>query len=141
LINAKEKEHEAIKLTGDNRELMETAIQKWTKVANDVSKADFSSHYRGALACKDKWQTLFADFKKISDYKGATGNSEDYFHMANKRRKELTLPPNFCSSHFWEMEKFLGQRPCLNPPRQVDSFINDDDDIQSTEDLVRYCAA
>ena len=141
LIHAKEKEHEALKLTGDSRELMESATQKWTKVATDVSKAGFSSHFRGALACKDKWQTLFADFKKISDYKGATGNREDYFHMANKRRKELTLPPNFCASHFREMEKFLSQRPCMNPPRQVDSFFEEDDDFQSTEDLARYCAA
>ena len=29
----------------------------------------------------------------------------------------------------------------MNPPRQVDSFIDDDDDFQSTEDLARYCAA
>jgi hypothetical protein len=129
LINAKEKEHEALKLAPDSRDLMESATQKWTKVANDVSKAGFSAHYRGALACKDKWQTLFADYKKISDYKGATGNREDYFYMGSKRRKELTLPPNFCASHYREMEKFLSQRPCLNPPRQVDSFMDDDDDF------------
>jgi hypothetical protein len=97
-------------------------------------------HERGPSACKDKWQTLFADFKKISDYKSATGSHEDYFHMPTKRRKDLTLPANFCSTHYREMEKFLSQRPCLNPPWQRDSFGFEDDDIHSTEDLARYCS-
>jgi hypothetical protein len=140
LINAKEKEHEASKLAADSRQLIESATQKWTKIATDISKAGFSTHYRGAMACKDKWQTLFTDFKKICDYKAATGSREDYFHMGSKRRNELTLPPNFCSSHFREMEKFLSQQPCLNPPCQVDSFIDKDNDFQSTEELARFCA-
>jgi hypothetical protein len=92
------------------------------------------------MVCKDKWQTLFADYKKINDYRSATGNTEDYFHMSGKRRKELTLPLNFCSSHFREMEKFLSQRPCLNPPRQWDSFTVEVGDLQSTEDLACFCA-
>jgi hypothetical protein len=74
---------------------METATQKWTKIATNVSTTSFSTHFRGAMACKDKWQTLLADYKKISDYRGATGNREDYFHMPGKQRKELTLPMNF----------------------------------------------
>ena len=61
--------------------------------------------------------------------------------MANKCRKELSLLPNFYAFHFREMEKFLSQRPCMNPPRQLDSFIDDDDDFQSTENLVHYCGA
>jgi hypothetical protein len=55
LINAKEKEHDAMKLSGDKRDLMQTASQKWIKAASDVSNAGFSVHYRGAIACKDKW--------------------------------------------------------------------------------------
>ena len=114
-------------------------MQKLTKIDTNVSKAGFFVHYRGAMACKEKWQTFFADFKKIYDYKSTTGSREDYFHMGSKRRKELTLPPNFYSSHFLEMEKFLSQQPCLNPPCQVDSFIDEDDDFQSTEELSKFC--
>ena len=140
LINAKEAEHEAIKLCGDNRDLMHTSTQKWEKIAIAVSKARFSIHERGASACKDKWQILMADFKKINDYKAVTGSTEDYFHMFAKRRKELTLPTNFCSMHYMEMERFLSQRPCMNPPRQHDTFCMEEEDIQSTEDLARYYA-
>jgi hypothetical protein len=48
------------------------------------------------MGCKDKWQVLFSDYKKIGDYKNGTGNSEDYFRMSSRRRKELNLPSNFC---------------------------------------------
>jgi hypothetical protein len=140
LIKTKEAEHEAFKLCGDSRDLMQTATQKWEKVATDVSKARISVHKQGASTCKDKWQTLLADFKKISDYNAATRSAEDYFHMSGKRRKELTLPSNFCSAQYREMAKFLSQRPCLNPPRQWKTFSMEEEDIQSTEDLVRYCA-
>jgi hypothetical protein len=140
LINAKEAEHDTLKLCADSRDLMQTATQKWEKVASDISKAGFSVHHRGAAACQDKWQTLFGDFNKISDYNTATGSREDYFHMPAKRRKELTLPANFCGSHYREMERFLNQRPCLNPPCQWDSFALEDNDINSTEDLARFCS-
>jgi hypothetical protein len=111
------------------------------KVASDVSNARFSVYYRRTAACKDKWQTLFADYKKISGYKAPTRSREDSFHIASKRHKELTLPPNFCSGHYREMEKFLNQRPCLNPPRQHDSFIDEDDTVHSTEEFAKFCAA
>jgi hypothetical protein len=66
---------------------------------------------------------------------------EDYFHMASKRRKDPNLPPNFCSAHYREMEFFLSQRLCLNPPRQRDSFTNEDNNVPSTEELAMFCAA
>jgi ribonuclease HI len=84
LIYLKEKEHESLKLAPDSQDLMESATKKWTRIVTDVSNAEFSAHYRGPIACKDKWQTLFADYKKISDYKAAIGSTEDYFHMASK---------------------------------------------------------
>jgi hypothetical protein len=64
----------------------------------------------------DKWQTLLSEYKKIFDYKGRTSNNEDYFRMASKHRKELGLLANFCSTQDRDMERFLSQRPCLNPP-------------------------
>jgi hypothetical protein len=90
LIHAKEEEHELTKLTTDSREKMDTAMTKWSRIAHDIGKAGFSNFYCGPIACKDKWQSLFGDYKKIKDYCSATGNNEDYFHMSSKRRKELT---------------------------------------------------
>jgi hypothetical protein len=53
------------------------AVVKWTGVANDVAMAGFSVHFRGPKRCKDKWQVLFSDYKKISDYKSGTGHNEE----------------------------------------------------------------
>jgi hypothetical protein len=96
LIHAKQKEHDNQHLTGDSRDQMESAIAKWTKIASDVAQAGFSTHYRGPMACKNKWQVFFSDYKKIMDYRKGTGHNEDYFRMGSRRRKEVNLPPNFC---------------------------------------------
>jgi hypothetical protein len=61
LIHAKEKEHKTYKLTTNPRENMETAAVKWTRISEDVARAGFSNYYRGPIACKDKWQSLFSD--------------------------------------------------------------------------------
>jgi hypothetical protein len=73
---------------------------------------------------------------------GATSNSEDYFQMSSKRRKELTLPTCFWRSQFNEMDSFLKERPCLNLPYQRDlmgdsnhPFLSEDcDNAEEPED-------
>jgi hypothetical protein len=96
---------------------------------------------RVAGACKDKWQTLLADYKKKFDSKGHTGSNEDYFRMGTKRRKELGLPANFCMSQYRDMERFLSQRPCLNPPHQRDTLDDNDHVFVTPDQLHSYCAA
>jgi hypothetical protein len=142
LIRAKEKEHEDAKLVGNDRELMDSAALKWSKITAFVHSLQVSDHYRGPQACKDKWNTLYGDYKKVKDYMGATGNSEDYFQISSKRRKELTFPACFWQSQFNEMDHFLKERPCLNLPYQRDllddsdhPFLGEDyDSVEGPED-------
>ena len=47
LIRAKEKEHEDMKLVGDDWELIEFTSLKWNKVAAFVQNLQVSEHYRG----------------------------------------------------------------------------------------------
>jgi hypothetical protein len=138
LIHAKEKEHKTYKLTTNPRENMETAAVKWTRISEDVARAGFSNYYRGPIACKDKWQSLFSDYKKIKDYRSAIGSNEDFFSMGSKLRKELTLPWNFCPQHFREMDWFVHQRPCLNPLRETDTFSDSDPMYMSPKQLHAY---
>jgi hypothetical protein len=101
-----------------------------------------SDHYRGPQACKDKWNTLYGDYKKVKDYMGAIGNSKDYFQLSSKRRKELTLAACFWRSQFNEMDRFLKEHPRLNPLHQRDllddsdhSFLGEDcDSAEGPED-------
>ena len=105
---------------------METIVTCWTKVAREVQAASSADFFRGFTAYKEKWATMYGDYKKLKDYKLATSHNEDYFKMTSKRRKELTLPANFVSFHFNEMDKFLSQRPILNPPHQHDTMVVND---------------
>jgi hypothetical protein len=72
-IVAKQHEHEVHKLGTDPHDLMETAVQKWTKVVDAVAKTGCSVYPRAIGACRDKWQTLLADYKKISTTTSALG--------------------------------------------------------------------
>ena len=75
-----------------------------------------SKNLRSSQACKDKWVSLYADYKRIKDYKHNTGYNEEYFNMSAPRRKELGLPMNLQQVHYNQMDRFLTQRSCLNPP-------------------------
>ena len=109
LIHTKEKEHQTSHLTLDACDQMVTANIKWTRISEDVAKAGFSQYLRGPTSCRDKWQGLLGEYKKIKDYKAAIGANEVYWRMGSKHRKELCLPSNFCSHHYMEMDRFLYQ--------------------------------
>ena len=135
MLYAKEKEHATLKLTTDARDHMETTNVNWGRVADDVEKAGFLQYQQGPSACKDKWQGLLEDYKKIKDYKDATGCNEDYFRMGSKWRKELCLPANFSSSYFNEMDRFLHERPCLNPLHQRASLREEEPKPMTAKEL------
>jgi hypothetical protein len=53
-IKAKADEHEHQKLLEDDRDLMEMAITRWTKVAREVQAASSTNFFKGFTACKEK---------------------------------------------------------------------------------------
>jgi hypothetical protein len=54
LIVAEEQEQEVQKLSNDTRDLMETANQKKTKIADATAKTGCFMYPRGTGACRDK---------------------------------------------------------------------------------------
>jgi hypothetical protein len=139
LILAKEREPEKLKLNQDARDNMETAIIRWTKIVEEVAKAGVSTYARGAIACQDKWGSLFTSYKKIADYSNGTGNNRSYFKMTSKERKEAHVPAKFPEPFFNAMHKYLKQRPCLNPPHQRDTLGEDDHPYMMAEHLHQFC--
>jgi hypothetical protein len=70
LINAKKAKHKASLEVVDLRDNMETTITKWKHISKGVM-ANFQSHYhhhRNIPTYKDKWGSLYGDYKKIRDY-------------------------------------------------------------------------
>jgi hypothetical protein len=84
---------------------------------------------------------LAGRLQKNFDYNKRTGSNEDYFRMGAKRRKELGLPGNFCITQYRDMERFLSQWPCLNPPHQRDTLDDNNHVFIIPDQLHSYCAA
>ena len=57
---------------------------------------------------KDKWQSLYSNYKKLKDYREDISNNEDYFGMTSKY-KDLYIPPDMLSMYFNKLDKFLSQ--------------------------------
>ena len=83
----------------DARAFMHPEQSKWGKIATQVNAAGLvrGGHSpRDASACKYKWQTLLADYKKIADFHRGTGLvGNEYFELKSKERKERRLPAQF----------------------------------------------
>lgn len=54
---------------------------KWTKTSEEVARKRCSNYYQIYEGCKDKWEAVFGDYKKIVDDKKHTCNNEDNFCM------------------------------------------------------------
>jgi hypothetical protein len=52
---------------------------KWKNILIIVMVPSFSQHMKNGLACKDKWGSIFKEFKKIFDYMSRTWHNEDYW--------------------------------------------------------------
>jgi hypothetical protein len=52
------------------------AEKKWMKIAEYVANSQVSDHYCDINACRDKWGSLYGDWKKIRDHNKRTGVSQ-----------------------------------------------------------------
>jgi hypothetical protein len=83
LINVEKVEHEVSLEIVDLKDNMETTITKWKHISKGVM-ANSQSHYHhhhNIPTCKDKWGSLYGDYKKIHDYQSVIGHNEKYWDM------------------------------------------------------------
>jgi len=55
-----------------------TTIVKWGKFVKTVTQDENSLHPCNGSTCKDKWGSIYDDFKRIHDYMQSTSHSETY---------------------------------------------------------------
>ena len=90
----------------DARDLMTPDNTKWLRISNEVMRAGFSPCVRDGAACKAKWNQIWPDYKRISDYLGCTGrNARDYWDLSPVQRKEEGLPKHFPEDIFTAMDE------------------------------------
>jgi hypothetical protein len=109
----------------DNRDHIEKADSRWGWISDYVMKKTRSdegaSHYRYKESCRDKWQGIYGDYKRIYDYVKGTGLNERYEDMTPDARAEVGLPRHFSPYHFRLIDSFCKDRPNVHPPHSRDS--------------------
>jgi hypothetical protein len=82
-INAKKDKNEASLEVVDLKDNMETTITKWKHISKGLmanSQFHYHHHY-SRPTCKDKWGSLYGDYKKIHDYQSVISHNEKYWDM------------------------------------------------------------
>jgi hypothetical protein len=71
----KKTNHEASLIVVDSKNM---EITKWKHISTFFMANGHSKHFCNGATCKDKWGSLYGDYKKITDYMGIIGQNEDY---------------------------------------------------------------
>jgi hypothetical protein len=77
LISYKHKEQIVLKQVIDPRANMILTIQQWNKFSN-LQAITHSKTPRIGKMCKDKWNYIHGDYKRISNYHTSIGNNTSY---------------------------------------------------------------
>jgi len=112
----------------DLRNNMETTIKKWKRIFEVIMANFHFHHHRNKPTYKDKWGSLYGDYKKIHDYQNVTCHNEEYWDMSTKDKVSHGLLTNFSKVFFELIDIFMNNRPCFNPPHSRD-FMNPNDDV------------
>jgi hypothetical protein len=78
LVKAKKEKQIANFYNIDGRYHIETIVSKWKKISKHVMNVSNSTHFRNCLTYKDKWVSIFGDFKNVYDYMASIGKNEKY---------------------------------------------------------------
>ena len=101
----------------DAKEFIFPEQTKWGKIAavvNEARKFQGGHVERDGLACKYKWQTLLADYKKVVDFhKGMGLVGTEYFDLRSKERR---LSHNSLRKSMRRCMNGFNTSPLYNPP-------------------------
>ncbi len=92
LINYKHKKHVYGKQILDPRGSMILVAQNWNKIAKYLQAQTKSKLLENGKMCKDKWNSIHDDYKKISNYQKDTRNNTSYWDLLAKNQHQHHLP-------------------------------------------------
>jgi hypothetical protein len=99
LIEEKMQDHHRKSEMTDNRDNIEKADMRWVWISDFVMKKTCSnegaSHYRDKDVCRDKWQGIYGDYKRIYDYLKGTGVNQVYEELSPDERAAVGLPRHY----------------------------------------------
>lgn len=91
-----------------------------------------SHHYQNAMACKDKWNGLYREYKKIWNQQKGIGFNKSYWTISVAVKEVLKLPKDFMLDLSNNMDSFLKDWPTQAPLHGRD-FIAPNDHVYYSE--------
>jgi len=76
-VQDKKTKHEKVMAKVGDQHKFETLVSKWRKILTLVMNAGCSTHVKNGPICKDKWNTITSDFKKIFDLVVGIGQNQE----------------------------------------------------------------
>jgi hypothetical protein len=107
---------------------MEIAITKWKCIFKVVMDNFQFHHHRNGPTYKDKWGSLYGNYKKIHDFQSVTCHNEEYWDMSTKYKVSQGLLKFFSKMFIEFINIFMYSRPCFNPSHSR-NFMNPNDDV------------
>ncbi len=77
----KKNEHNVSLGVVDSRDCFKSTIVKWKKIATLMMGCGHNAHVKNGPTCKEKWTTLYNDYKWIWDYMVEMGRKEKFLDM------------------------------------------------------------
>lgn len=105
----------------DGRAVMVPDARKWERISINVMRSSVCTSPRDGGVCKNKWNLVMQEFKRIVDFHARSGNNElSYWTLTPQRRKSENLPRVFHEDIFIHLHTWVGKRPTITPPHTRD---------------------
>jgi hypothetical protein len=115
LITYKHAKHAAQKELIDLRSQMITATQRWDKIVEELQKRTKIKNPRSGTMCKDNWNVLNFNYKKLADYHKGTGNHTSFWELSFEKKERFHLPFHFNQKFYNAIEAFQGEKAIYVP--------------------------
>jgi glutathionylspermidine synthase len=108
VLQAAKREDQDKQLKADPKEKHKSAAERWQWM-EDYCWAHAVE--RSAQQCRDRWERMSADFKKVGDFEKHNRSGPSYWQMSIDERKHKKLPSNFQQEVFHSLlEWFVRSR-------------------------------
>ncbi|GLJ24755.1 hypothetical protein SUGI_0473210 [Cryptomeria japonica] len=116
LINAKQLEKNVHSVDGVVKRT-KSALEKWKQISLQCQKSGLR---RNGTQCRDRWEHIIPDYKKIRDYERNTPPGHmSFWNMMAKERMDKKLPTNYSKEIYEAIENYFGQNQSGSPADMI----------------------
>jgi len=106
LIALKHRLYKQETIVSNKRDLMVLEASRWLQISSKIMSARMSTSIRDSPSCKNKWNQIILEFKRIVDFHvHCSSNKPSYWNLNPVARKVEGLPRVFAKDIFHHIHK------------------------------------